>query len=107
MTTEQEVNRARLEMQQELRKINRETINALVPELNKQTLKPLFELVAKARGLYIKKLLELASGSGTMPTDEQVRELHLLRLSYEELLSGGQMIETAIERGYVDVGGKG
>lgn len=103
MNTEADINRARMEMQQTLRDINRDVIHGMVPGLDSNTLKPLFELVAKARGLYIKKLLEVANGTGELPTDDQVRDLHLLRKSYDELLSGGQMIETAIERGYIDV----
>lgn len=103
MYSDSEVNRARLEMQQTLRDINRDVIHELVPNLNNDALKPFFELVAKARGLYIKKLLDVANRKGALPTDDQVRELSLLRKSFDELLSGGHMIETAIERGYIDV----
>ncbi len=104
MTDEKDFNRARMAMQQALRGINREIIHAQVPELHLETLKPFFTLVAKARGLYIKKLLEIANSSGNkMPSDEQVKELSLLRRSYDELLNGGHIIETAIERGYIDV----
>jgi len=103
MTDEKDIKRARLAMQQELRGINREVIHALVPELDLEKLKPFFNLVAKARGLYIKKLLEIAGPGQSMPTDEQVKELNLLRRSYDELLNGGHIIETAIDRGYIDV----
>lgn len=103
MTDEKDINRARMAMQQALRGINREIIHGEVPELNLESLKPFFTLVAKARGLYIKKLLEIAGSGSKLPTDEQVKELSLLRRSYDELLNGGHIIETAIERGYIDV----
>ncbi len=103
MSEDMAINHARMEMQQELRRINREIIHDMVPELGIKKLSPLFHLVAKARGLYIKKLIEISEQSSNLPTDAQVKELSLLRRSYEELLSGGHMIETAIERGYIDV----
>lgn len=103
MSEEIDINHARMKMQQELRRINREVIHDLVPELGIKKLTPLFNLVAKARGLYIQKLVQIAEQTSDLPTDTQVMELSLLRRSYEELLSGGQMIETAIERGYIDV----
>ncbi len=103
MTEEKDIKRARLSMQQELRGINREVIHGLVPELDLAKLKPFFNLVANARGLYIKRLLEIAGNGKTMPTDAQVKELSLLRRSYDELLNGGHIIETAIDRGYIDV----
>ncbi len=103
MSEDMTIKRAMLGIHQELRQINRDVIHGLVPELNLEKLSPFFNLVAKARGLYIQKLLEITDATKDMPTDEQVRELSLLRRSYEELLHGGQMIETAIERGYIDV----
>jgi len=106
MSEPRDINHARMEMQQELRNINREVIHGLVPELGLSKLKPLFNLVAKARGLYIKKLIEISSSAGDLPSEAQIKELSLLRRSYEELLSGGHMIETAIERGYIDVDAK-
>ncbi|PIW27111.1 MAG: hypothetical protein COW30_11475 [Rhodospirillales bacterium CG15_BIG_FIL_POST_REV_8_21_14_020_66_15] len=92
-----------MEMHDILRDINRTTIHELVPNLSVAELKPYFMLVAKARGTYIKRLVDLAHGLDHLPSDEQVRELSLLRRSYDELIHGAQMIETAIERGYIDV----
>lgn len=103
MSDEKTINHARMVMQHELQRINREVIQELVPELNLKKLDPFFHLVAKARGLFIKKLLEVTDAAQGMPTDDQIKELSLLRRSYEELLQGGHMIETAIERGYIDV----
>ncbi len=106
MSDDKTIKHAIMAMQQELRRINREVIHELIPELNLKKLDPFFHLVAKARGLYIKKLLEITDAAHGMPTDDQVRELSLLRRSYDELLQGGHMIETAIERGYIDVDAK-
>ncbi len=38
-----------------------------------------------------------------MPNPDQVRSLRKLRETYEEMVSGAQALETAIERGYLDV----
>tara|TARA_A100000171_G_C2069030_1_gene113768 strand:- start:54 stop:380 length:327 start_codon:yes stop_codon:yes gene_type:complete len=100
---ERDIGRARMQMHDILRDINRETIHDLVPNVSVAELTPYFQLVAKARGMYIKRLIELAHGAKGLPSDEQVRELNLLRRSYDELIHGAQMIETAIERGYIDV----
>ena len=100
---DRDIGRARMEMQGILRDINRETIHDLVPNVSATELTPFFKLVARARGMYIKRLIELAQGTDDLPSDEKVRELNLLRRSYDELVHGAQMIETAIERGYIDV----
>lgn len=103
MSEEMPIKRTMLAIHDELRRINRDVIHGLIPELNLKKLNPFFNLVAKARGLYIQKLLEITDATNEMPTDDQVRELSLLRRSYEELLQGAHIIETAIERGYIDV----
>lgn len=103
MIDDRQIAHARMQMERMLRDINREVINDLIPELNEEQVEPLFRLVATARGKYLKRLLDLAHHSTDLPTEQQVKELNLLRRSYEELLSGGQMLETAIERGYLDV----
>ena len=100
---ERDIGRARMQMHDILRDINRETIHDLVPNVSVAELTPYFKLVAKARGLYIKSLIDLAHGTDNLPSEDQVRELNLLRRSYDELIHGAQMIETAIERGYIDV----
>jgi hypothetical protein len=100
---ERDIGRARMQMHDILREINRETIHDLVPNVSVTELKPYFKLVAKARGLYIKSLVDLAHKTDDLPAEGQVRELNLLRRSYDELIHGAQMIETAIERGYIDI----
>ena len=103
---DREIGRALLAMHDILRDINHKTIHGVVPNLDADRLKPFFTMVARARALYIKKLVDLPAGTSDMPTEAQVKELNLLRRSYDELIHGAQMIETAIERGYIDVDGK-
>lgn len=96
-------NRTHLEMEQSLRRINAETINKLVPDISVKKLEPFFTLVAEARGSYIKSLLAVTDKVEGLPTEEQVRELSLLRKTYDELIHGAQALETIISRGYIDV----
>jgi len=99
-------NRLLLEIEKITRQHNRDVINPMIPELCINDLHPLKELLARARGNYIKELFDLAkvAGSGT-PSIEQIDKLHKLRLTFEELLSAMQALEAAIERGYLDVKG--
>lgn len=109
-TTETEINRARLAIENDIRRINREIIHGLIPDVALADLEPFFRLVAEARGTYIKHLLELTRGKKLPLNDDEVRELSLRRRAYDELIHGAHALETAIERGYVDfkrVGVKG
>lgn len=38
-----------------------------------------------------------------MPSDSQFTELKKLRIEYDELVNGAKALETAIQRGYIDV----
>lgn len=98
-----ETNRTHMEMEQLLRRINGEVIHKLVPGISVKSLEPFFRLVAEARGTYIKSLLSVTNKVDGLPTDEQVRELALLRRTYDELIHGAQALETIISRGYIDI----
>ena len=98
-----EANRAHMEMEQSLRRINNEVINKLVPGISVKSLEPFFTLVAEARGSYIKNLLAVTENVDGLPTEQQVRELALLRKTYDELIHGAQALETIVSRGYIDV----
>lgn len=98
-----DINRMHLEMEHLLRKINRKVINDIVPGLKVKDLEPFFTLVAQARGAYIKSLLEVTSKVEGLPTDEQVRQLSLLRKTHDELMHGAQALEAVISRGYIDI----
>ncbi len=99
-----DINRTQLELDQALRRINRDIINQTLPGLSVKKLEPFFTLVAKARGSYIKSLLAIADKVDGLPSDAQVRDLALLRRTYDELLHGARALETVITRGYIDVG---
>ncbi|MBA1446962.1 MAG: hypothetical protein M3H12_14145, partial [Chromatiales bacterium] len=74
------------------------------PELTLKDLCPVMELVARSRGLYLKELFEVTEISGDkMPSQDQIGRLKKLRENFEELVKGAQSLETAIERGYLDV----
>jgi hypothetical protein len=102
MSTEN--NRLLLELDKTIRDINRKVINPAIPELSLKDLCPVMELVARARSDYLKELFEVARATGEgRPTTEQLKQLRYLRVSFEELREGARALETAIQRGYLDV----
>ena len=61
-------------------------------------------MVAKTRAIYLQELFGLAgSGETDVPDAGQIEKLRTLRQTYEEMVAGTQAIETAIQRGYLDV----
>ena len=98
-------NRLLLEIDETIKELNRELINPLIPELKLADLAPVMALTARVRGLYLKELLAIADATGDgLPGAEQIDTLCRLRETYQELVTGSQALETAIERGYLDVG---
>jgi len=99
-------NRLLLEISKQVREINRNTINPEIPELRQNDLNPIITLVAKARAAYVKEVFDLSNMNeedNSMPSSDQIRHLRNLRESYDELLNAAHAVETAIERGYLDV----
>jgi len=94
-----------LEISKEMRELNQRIINPQIPVLTQDSLKPVITAVALARAAYLKELFELSTSiSEDFPLQpEQVEQLKLLRLTYDELLLASNAMETAIERGYLDV----
>ncbi|RMG33255.1 MAG: hypothetical protein D6720_11805 [Gammaproteobacteria bacterium] len=102
MTTE--ASRMLLAFEQQMRTINREVLNPVIDSLSPAKLEPMLRMVAKARALYLQELLKLADGNGgELPDDQQIKVLHQRRLRYDELVEAAQALETAIQRGYLDV----
>jgi len=99
-------NRLLLELETAMREINQQVINPKIHDVTPDSLKPIMFMVAQSRAAYLGALFELASSMDetTAPKPEQVKKLKLLRLTYEELVSGVQALETAIDRGYLDIG---
>jgi hypothetical protein len=102
----QDVNRLLMELERNMRAANREIINPRITELTLDGLKPVLRLVAHARARYLHALFELGAGiDDETPTDAQFEALGKLRIQYEELVKGAKELETAIQRGYLDVDG--
>ncbi|MCU7833859.1 MAG: hypothetical protein KZQ83_01305 [gamma proteobacterium symbiont of Taylorina sp.] len=102
--SELDVNRLLLQFEKSVREINREVINPRIEELRLSDLNPVVQMVASARACYLKELFDMANVSaGEVPRPEQIKRLKLLREAYEELVEGSIALETAIERGYLDV----
>lgn len=103
-----DTNRLLMEMERSMRTFNREELNPDIPQLTMKGLEPTLRLVAKVRSAYLQAILKLADLSADeIPNTEQITELRKTRLCYEELVNGAQALETAIKRGYLDVGDGG
>jgi hypothetical protein len=96
-------NRLLLRLEQAMRDINRAEITAELPELSFNDLNPVLSMVARSRAAYLKEWFQLASCDEGSPSDEQIDRLRRLRLSFEEQVAGAQALETAIQRGYLNV----
>jgi len=84
--------------------VNKEAINPLMQELTIQDIEPIIKMVATARAKYIQELCKITKEFGdNMPKVEHVKKLQARRKVYEELVSAYQALDTAIERGYLDV----
>lgn len=93
-----------IKFDQALKKINREQINPILPPLNMEQLDPVIGLVARARAAYLKDLFALANAvTEGLPARDQTESLRQHRKIYEELVAGVKALETAMERGYLEV----
>ncbi|MEO0425470.1 MAG: hypothetical protein AAF184_24260 [Pseudomonadota bacterium] len=101
--SDMQTNRFLLELEKTRRDINREIMNPEVQPLGIEHLEPAITLAAKARLDYLKELLEIAEGADGQPSGEQIAALASKREAYEELAAATTALETAIDRGYLDV----
>ncbi len=94
-----------IELERVMKEINRNTINPLFNELSCKDIEPIMEMVAKARGNYIKELFRLSelSAHGQKLNTELVKNLRFSRLIFDELVEGYKTLDSAIDRGYLDV----
>ncbi len=100
----QDINRLLMELERSMRTTNREAINPQIQELTIDGLRPVLQLVATARARYLKALFDLAgTGEQSSLDEQQLKQLTQLRHEYEELAAGAKALETAIQRGYLDV----
>ena len=100
----QDNNRLLMELERSMRSVNREIINPVIQELSIDGLRPVLRLVAHARARYLKALVDLGDSTphDTLNTS-QLEKLGQLRREYDELASAAKALETAIQRGYLDV----
>ena len=97
-------NRLLLEIDRTIRDLNHDLINPMIPELKLDDLIPVMAMVARARAIYLKELFDISSTiEGDVPSPDQIKSLRNLRITYDELVKGAMALETAIERGYLDV----
>ena len=100
----QDINRLLMELERLMRAVNREVINPQIKELSIEDMRPALCMVANARARYLKAFFELgASTDGDEPTDTQLADLTRLRVEYSELSKAAKALETARQRGYIDV----
>lgn len=100
----QEINRLLMELERIMRATNREAINPQIQALRVDDLRPVLSLVAEARARYLKALFDLGAGTGgKRPSESELEQLARLRREYDELASGAKALETAIQRGYLDI----
>lgn len=99
-----EKNRLLLEIDKTLGELNREIINPVLPEIGLEEVVPVMRMVARARAAYLKELFVMAAAVGDrLPSTEQIKNLRYLRVTYDELVNAAKALETAIQRGYLDV----
>lgn len=97
-------NRLLLELENCIRNANKEIINPEIPDLNLESIKPVMEIVARARASYLKLLFEITNECGDgVPEPKQIIKLANGRKTFEELVQASQALDTAIQRGYLDV----
>ena len=93
-----------MELDKHRREINRDQINPTLSSVNIDNLLPVVNVCAKARAMYIKCLMEIATSSTNESiTAEQIEQLKQHRLAYDELVAAANALDTVIERNYVDV----
>lgn len=98
-------NRLLLELEKLRRDINRDIMNPAIPCLSVDDMRPIITMAARARLSYLQELIDIAKLSPEMPSHEQISLLSQQRERYEELRAAVNALETAIDRGYLDVTG--
>jgi hypothetical protein len=92
-----------LELEKIRRDVNREIMNPAIPELGIEDFKPIVTMAARARLAYLQELVDIVRLDPEMPSHEQITMLARKRERYDELRMAVNALETAIERGYLDV----
>ncbi len=96
-------NRLLLELEKIRRDVNREVMNPAIPTLSVEDFRPIVTMAARARLSYLQELIDITRLNPDMPSHEQIQMLARQRETYDELRQAVNALETAIERGYLDV----
>jgi hypothetical protein len=103
---EKDINRLLLEFNRLLKKANRDHINPEIEELNVEGLKPIIDLVARSRAVYLKEVYQIGKkyeSNAAFPSAEELKKLKVLRARFLELAEGAKSFEVSIQRGYLDL----
>lgn len=103
---EKDINRLLLQYDRILRQANRDHINPEIEELTVEGLKPIANVVAKSRAVYLKEIYTLCKKydeSDDFPSAEELKRLKVLRTRFLELAEGSKSFEVSIQRGYLDL----
>jgi len=103
---EKDINRLLLQFDRILKQANRDHINPEIEELSVEELKPIADLVAKSRAIYLKEIYALGKkydGKDAFPSAEELKKLKVLRTRFSELAEGAKSFEISIQRGYLDL----
>ncbi len=98
-----ESKRLLMEFEQEVKTINRQIINPTIDVLEINSLRPVLELVANARGEYLKAFFAAGANTSNELNIENFGELRQKREVFEELLQASYALQMAIEKEYLDV----
>lgn len=96
------------EIEQGVRLANREIIQAAIPDLTKEAILELAEVVGRLRARYLKSAFGLGvSEQGEIPNSDDIAEVRKRRENFEEARFAFEALIHAIERGYADVQNSG
>jgi len=91
-----------LELEKMRRDVNRDIINAALPAISLEDIRPILVMTANARAAYIERTVAISSAASEISA-QHVAELQSLRHTYDELVAAANALETAINRGYLDI----
>jgi hypothetical protein len=94
------------EIEQGIRRANREIIHQRIPELNKDTILSFAVAVGRLRARYLEAAFKIGVDEhGDAPEQAQIDEIRRRREMFEEARAAFDALRYAIERGYIDVEG--
>ena len=96
------------EIEQGVRLANWEIIQAAIPDLTKDAILALAEVVGRLRARYLKAAFGLSvNEEGEIPDSADIAEVRKRRQNFEEAHDAFEALHHAIEKGYVNVRNSG